>query len=85
LNSHSLYIYKEEKVKKDIHPEYKLSTVRCACGNEFQTHTTIGDITVEICAQCHPFFTGKQKLVDTAGRVDKFRKKYAQYNSSPKK
>jgi len=72
-------------VKKGIHPKYTLSTVRCACGNEFQTHTTIGDITVEICSQCHPFFTGKQKLIDTAGRVDKFRKKYANYNASAEK
>lgn len=72
-------------MKKGIHPEYKLATVHCACGNEFQTHTTIGDITVEICSQCHPFFTGKQKLIDTAGRVDKFRKKYANYNTPVQK
>lgn len=76
---------KEEKVKKDIHPEYKEATVHCACGNEFKTRTTIGDITVEICSNCHPYFTGKQKLLDTAGRVDKFRKKYANYNASKEK
>ncbi len=72
-------------MKEGIHPEYKMGTVRCACGNEFKTHSTIGDITVEICSQCHPFFTGKQKLLDTAGRVDKFRKKYSNYNPSAKK
>ncbi len=72
-------------MKEGIHPEYKLGTVRCACGNEFQTHSTVGDITVEICSQCHPFFTGKQKLIDTAGRVDKFRRKYGDYNAAAKK
>lgn len=63
-------------MKKDIHPEYKLGTVTCACGNKFQVRSTVGDIRVEICSACHPFFTGKQKLVDTAGRIEKFRKKY---------
>ena len=63
-------------MKKGIHPEYKLSTVNCACGNSFETHTTVGDLKVEICSACHPFFTGKQKLVDSAGRVEKFLKKY---------
>ena len=72
-------------MKEGIHPKYTLSHIRCACGNEFQTRTTIGDITVEICSQCHPFFTGKQKLIDTAGRVDKFRKKYGDYAASAKK
>lgn len=71
-------------MKKGIHPEYKLGKVRCACGAEFETRSTIGDITVEICSQCHPFFTGKQKLIDTAGRVDKFMKKYANYNTTNK-
>mgnify|MGYP006278052661 CR=1 FL=1 len=71
-------------MKEKIHPDYKLGTVRCACGNEFKTRSTIGDITVEICSQCHPFFTGKQKLIDTAGRVDKFRKKYSNYNPGSK-
>lgn len=71
-------------MKEGIHPEYNIAKVRCACGNEFTTHSTIGDITVEICSQCHPFFTGKQKLVDTAGRVDKFRKKYAKYSATDK-
>ncbi|TFB08353.1 50S ribosomal protein L31, partial [Candidatus Marinimicrobia bacterium MT.SAG.2] len=60
----------------DIHPEYTLSTVSCACGNTFQTRSTAGDLHVEICSACHPFFTGKQKLVDSAGRVEKYRQKY---------
>ena len=63
-------------MKKDTHPRYTLATIRCACGNEFQTRSTVGDMKIEICANCHPFFTGKQKLIDTAGRVDKFMKKY---------
>lgn len=63
-------------MKKDIHPEYKLGSVTCVCGNTFQTRSTIGDIRVEICSNCHPFYTGKQKLVDTAGRVEKYMRKY---------
>jgi large subunit ribosomal protein L31 len=63
-------------VKKDIHPEYKMGKATCACGNTFEVRSTVGDIKVEICNECHPFFTGKQKLVDTAGRVEKFLKKY---------
>ena len=63
-------------MKKDIHPKYEVATVSCACGNNFETRTTVGDIHVEICSACHPFFTGKQKLVDTAGRVEKYYKKY---------
>ncbi len=63
-------------MKKGIHPEYKLSNVRCACGNTFVTRSTAGDMVVEICSECHPFFTGKQKLVDSAGRVEKFRRRY---------
>ena len=63
-------------MKDGIHPEYKKATVTCACGNSFTTRTTVGDIHIEICSACHPFFTGKQKLVDTAGRVEKFRRKY---------
>ena len=63
-------------MKKSIHPEYKIATVTCVCGNTFQTRSTVGDIHVEICSNCHPFFTGKQKLVDTAGRVEKYLKKY---------
>jgi large subunit ribosomal protein L31 len=63
-------------MKKDIHPEYVECTVTCACGNTFTTRSTKKEIRVEICSQCHPFFTGKQKFVDSAGRVEKFKKKY---------
>jgi len=63
-------------MKKGVHPEYMESRVICACGNTFLTRSTIKEIRVEICSQCHPFFTGKQKLMDSAGRVEKFRKKY---------
>jgi len=63
-------------MKKEIHPEYVESTVTCACGNTFTTRSTKKEIRVEICSQCHPFFTGKHKFVDSAGRVEKFRKKY---------
>ena len=62
-------------MKNGIHPEYKEATIRCACGNTVTTKTTKGDISVEICAKCHPFFTGKQKFVDAGGRVDKFKKR----------
>ena len=65
-------------MKAGIHPEYKEITVACTCGNTFPTRSTIGqDLQVEVCSNCHPFYTGKQKVVDTGGRVDKFRKKYA--------
>lgn len=63
-------------MKKGIHPEYVESSVTCACGNTFMTKSTKKEIRVEICSMCHPFFTGKQKFVDSAGRVEKFRKKY---------
>jgi len=64
-------------MKAGIHPEYTEVTVTCVCGNSFKTRSTMGkDFHVEICSECHPFFTGKQKLVDTAGRVDRFRRKY---------
>ena len=63
-------------MKKDIHPKYELATIKCACGSEIVTRSTVKDLTVEICSQCHPFYTGKQKLVDTAGRVERFKKKY---------
>ena len=65
-------------MKAAIHPDYKEITVTCTCGNTFKTGPTRGqDPQVEVCSNCHPFYTGKQKMVDTAGRVDKFRKKYA--------
>ena len=63
-------------MKAGIHPEYKETTIHCACGNTWTTRSTAQDIHVEICSECHPFFTGKQKLVDSAGRVDKFLSKY---------
>ena len=63
-------------MKEGIHPKYNEVTVKCACGNSFQTRSTRTEISTEICSACHPFFTGKQKLVDTAGRVERFRKKY---------
>jgi len=63
-------------VKKGIHPEYKKCTVTCACGNTFETGSTEEELRVELCSECHPFFTGKQKLVDSGGRVDKFKKRY---------
>ncbi len=63
-------------MKKDLHPHYVMATVHCACGNEFRTRSTVGDLRIDICSACHPFFTGRQKLIDTAGRVDKFMKKY---------
>ncbi|MBC8277726.1 MAG: 50S ribosomal protein L31 [FCB group bacterium] len=67
-------------MKPKIHPSYQLVTVSCACGNTFQTRSSSKEIKVEICSQCHPFYTGKQKLIDTAGRVDKF---YRKYNLKP--
>lgn len=64
-------------MKPEIHPEYTTVAVSCSCGNTFETKSTIGkDFQVEVCSACHPFYTGKQKIVDTAGRVDKFRRKY---------
>ena len=63
-------------MKKGIHPDYKVATVTCSCGNTFETRTTIGDLKVEICSKCHPFFTGTQKLIDSAGRVEKFYRRY---------
>ncbi|MBW1723503.1 MAG: 50S ribosomal protein L31 [Deltaproteobacteria bacterium] len=66
-------------MKKDIHPEYHDTIVHCACGNEFETGSTLKEIKVEICSKCHPFFTGKQKLVDSAGRVERFKNKYARF------
>ena len=62
-------------MKAGLHPEYKEATIKCACGNTVTTRTAKGDISVEICAKCHPFFTGKQKFVDAGGRVDKFKKR----------
>ncbi|MCD6121631.1 MAG: 50S ribosomal protein L31 [Spirochaetales bacterium] len=63
-------------MKKGIHPKYELTTITCACGNVIETRSTAKDIKVEICSACHPFFTGKQKLIDTAGRVERFKRRY---------
>lgn len=63
-------------MREGIHPAYNPTTIKCACGNVIETGSTEENITVEICSNCHPFFTGKQKLVDTGGRVEKFRKKF---------
>nr|HDN00709.1 50S ribosomal protein L31 [Deltaproteobacteria bacterium] len=65
-------------MKENIHPKYYKAKVRCACGNEFEIGSTKKEIKVEICSKCHPFFTGKQKLVDTAGRVEKFYRRYGE-------
>ncbi|HEY0077147.1 MAG TPA: 50S ribosomal protein L31 [Pyrinomonadaceae bacterium] len=70
-------------MKEGIHPQYNEISVHCACGNTFQTRSTRKDnLNVEICSECHPFFTGKQKLVDTAGRVDRFNKRYGKGNAA---
>ncbi len=63
-------------MRQGIHPDYKQATVRCACGNSFQTRSTKDEIRVEVCSVCHPYFTGKQRLMDTAGRVERFRRKW---------
>lgn len=65
-------------MKPDIHPEYKAITVNCSCGNTFETHSTVDrdTLSIEVCSKCHPFYTGKQRIVDTGGRVDKFRRRF---------
>jgi large subunit ribosomal protein L31 len=63
-------------MKEKIHPRYEMTKISCACGNVIETRSTVKDLKVEICSACHPFFTGKQKLVDTAGRIERFRRKY---------
>ncbi len=63
-------------MKANLHPVYRKVTAVCACGNQFETRSTLDNIHVEVCSHCHPYFTGKQRLVDTAGRVDRFRRKY---------
>lgn len=69
-------------MRKDIHPKYIESTASCACGATFEVGSTRENIKVEICSKCHPFFTGKQKLVDSAGRIDRFKRKYAGFDIS---
>ncbi len=71
-------------MKADIHPKYAATTIKCACGSELEVGSTKTDISVEICSQCHPFFTGKQKLIDTAGRIERFRKKYEKFQNNQK-
>ncbi len=68
-------------MKDGIHPEYKKSVVTCVCGNTFTTRSTAGDIKLEICSNCHPFYTGSQRLMDTTGRVERFNKKYSKKNA----
>src|SRR4051812_48780017 len=68
---------REASMKSDIHPEYATATVKCACGNTFQTRSTQAEIHTDVCSQCHPFYTGKQRLMDTAGRIERFRQKFA--------
>lgn len=63
-------------MKADIHPEYKETVIKCVCGAEYETRSTVENLQVEICSNCHPFYTGKQKMLDTAGRVDKFNRKF---------
>jgi large subunit ribosomal protein L31 len=65
-------------MRQGIHPEYVKATVHCSCGNQFETRATVPEIRIEICNVCHPFYTGKQKLIDTGGRVDRFRRRYGQ-------
>jgi large subunit ribosomal protein L31 len=65
-------------MKDGIHPDYKVITVTCACGTSFQTRSTRNELAVDVCSACHPFYTGKQRLMDTQGRVDRFRRKYGQ-------
>ena len=72
-------------MKAKIHPQYREITVTCSCGNSWTTRSTLGkDLHIEVCSACHPFYTGKQKIVDTAGRVEKFRQKYAAKPAKPK-
>jgi large subunit ribosomal protein L31 len=72
-------------MKADIHPSYVESAVRCSCGNTFTTHSTKGELHVELCNECHPFFTGKQKLVDSGGRVERFERRYGRRSSRTKR
>jgi large subunit ribosomal protein L31 len=69
---------------RQVHPYYPTCTISCACGASYPTRSTRGDFSVDVCGQCHPFYTGKQKLMDTAGRVDRFRKKFGEAKATPK-
>jgi large subunit ribosomal protein L31 len=81
----SLFRLKEKAVKEGIHPNYKEVEARCACGNTFKTRSTKPELHLEICSACHPFFTGRQKLIDTEGRVERFTKKYGAQTSEQRK
>lgn len=71
-------------MKSEIHPKYNEINVSCACGNKFTTRSTLGrDLSLEVCSECHPFYTGQQKIVDTAGRVDRFKQKYGDRQAKP--
>jgi len=72
-------------MRENIHPAYPTAKVHCACGATWETRSTHGDLHLDICSNCHPFFTGKQKLLDTQGRIDRFRKKYANAPAAPEK
>ena len=72
-------------MKTDIHPDYVLATVTCSCGNTFQTRSTKAELHVEICSECHPFYTGKQKLVDTGGRVERFQRRLEKAGATPRR
>ena len=72
-------------MKKKIHPKYVHCTITCACGNKIETRSTVEKISVDLCSKCHPFFTGRQKIVDSAGRVEKFLKRYAKKKTTTKK
>jgi large subunit ribosomal protein L31 len=80
-----LFRLKETDVKEGIHPKYEQVEVRCACGNTFKTRSTKPELHLEICSACHPFFTGRQKLIDTEGRVERFTKKYGAQTSEQRK
>ena len=71
-------------MKTDIHPDYVECSVRCSCGNAFTTRSTVPELRVELCSECHPFYTGKQKLVDTGGRVERFQRRYAKQGGKAK-
>jgi large subunit ribosomal protein L31 len=71
-------------MKDGIHPNYKVTTIHCACGMSYLTRSTKENVRLDICSNCHPFFTGKQKLIDTAGRVERFQRKYADYKGKKK-
>jgi large subunit ribosomal protein L31 len=72
-----------EAMKKDIHPKYVVCSVHCGCGNTFKTGATVPELRVDICGVCHPYYSGKQKFVDTAGRVEKFRRRYSKAAGTP--